>query len=93
MWEAIKAGLVALLEKLNKSELWVSLAGGLAVFLAPKLNLPVEQLADVILGIVGIVITYVGGRSAAKAMEARGDTGLRTKITAELIAKAKRGEL
>lgn len=58
-----------LLSKLAKSEFVLSLIALLAMFLAPKLGLPVEDLKQVIYGILGLTATYIAGRSYAKPRE------------------------
>jgi hypothetical protein len=58
-----------LVEKLLKSELWVTLGAMLSSVLAKKLGVPDDAVSDLIYAMTGLAVAYIGGRSYAKPRE------------------------
>jgi hypothetical protein len=61
------------LEKVNKSELWVTLAALAAVLIAPQLGMEEAALEKLIMGILSLAGVYTAGMSHRKSVEAKAD--------------------
>ena len=72
MWDFLKGTLEQVLGKLIKTEFWIAGAGIAAAWLAPKMNLPEEQLLALLGAISAIVVTYISQRGYVKGKEAIG---------------------
>lgn len=78
----MKSLLLMAIEKMLKSEYWVTLIGMAAMALSKTLGLPDEVLSEFIYSVTGIVVAYIGQRGVVKAKEAT--AALKAEVAAEL---------
>ena len=57
------------IEKLAKSELWVTMAAMAASALSSKLGIPDAAIQSFIMSMSGLAVAYIGGRSFSKPRE------------------------